>query len=71
MPIMNNWLARTIRRFAVVFVSGGIVAITEELNIIQFGASPDVIIYIAAITGLLSAIDKAIRDHKSLPITSK
>jgi preprotein translocase subunit Sec61beta len=62
---INSWLLRSLRRFAVVFVSGGILAISEELKLIQAGATPETLLYISAAIGLLTAIEKALRDHKN------
>jgi ABC-type molybdate transport system substrate-binding protein len=59
-----NWELRTLRRFAVVFISGGIVAISEELRLFSTGASPEQTIYVAAAMAMLAALDKIVRDHK-------
>jgi hypothetical protein len=59
-----RWEFRTLRRFAVVFLSGGLVALIAELGLFELQASTEQTIYLTTAIALLTALDKFIRDHK-------
>lgn len=62
------WYFRILRRFAVVFVSGGLLAAIEELRLLSVGADPQLIVYLSGIIAVMTALEKAIRDHKDDPL---
>ena len=58
---MDKWYMRTFRRWTVVFVSSGIVALVSYLQ-----ANPDqgnATMFVGLIIAVLTAIEKAVRDH--------
>jgi hypothetical protein len=59
---MDKWYMRTLRRWLVVFVSSGIVALVQYLQ-----ANPDqgnATVFVGFIIAILTAVEKAIRDHE-------
>ena len=63
-----NWEFRILRRFMVVFLSGGLLALIAELNLFSTGASSEQTLYLSALVALLVALEKMIRDHKNEPV---
>lgn len=60
--LFQNWYWRSARRFVVVFISGGIIAVTQKLNLVQLPNLSQTI-FVTSLIVVLKSFDKSFEEY--------